>query len=200
MLRISWRYFLKVNEKMRLHNTAIEGCYLIENMRHKDIRGTFTKIFNRVHFQENQISLSLQEQFFSVSEKNVLRGMHFQAPPYSHAKLITCLSGGALDVVLDIRKRSKTYGQFLSFNLNSESGLSVWVPEGLAHGFLSLQNNTGMLYSTTHIHVPDHDFGIFWDSFGFCWPCDAPVLSERDRLHPKFFRFDSPFQDIAAPE
>jgi dTDP-4-dehydrorhamnose 3,5-epimerase len=178
---------------MHLHKTQIEGCYLIENKPHIDQRGSFLKIFHQNSFINMDLECPITEQFFSVSKKNVLRGMHFQTPPYAHVKLVTCILGSALDVVLDLRKGSPTYGRSVSFELSPASGLSVWIPKGMAHGFLSLEDQTGMLYNTTHVHVPESDAGICWNSFGFSWPCISPVLSDRDVNHPRFDDFETPF-------
>lgn len=176
---------------MNIRETGLSGCYVIENMVCKDDRGLFCKTFHIDFLQGYGLSFPIHEQFVSFSNKHVLRGMHFQIPPHDHAKLVTCITGSALDVVVDIRVGSPTYGTYITIDLLP--GISVWIPKGIAHGFLSLEDNTGMLYNTSHVHVPASDMGILWDSFGYEWPCARPILSERDQKHPPLSQFESPF-------
>jgi len=178
---------------MKIIETKLKGCYRIEPGRFQDTRGSFTKLYHEDIFQEHGINTELREQFFTVSHKNVLRGMHFQIPPHDHDKLVTCLTGRVLDVVLDLRKDSDTYGEAAAFELSANNGCILFIPSGMAHGFLSLEDNSGMLYATSTVHSPTHDRGIRWDSFGFEWPCIDPIISERDRSHPTFAQFESPF-------
>ena len=179
---------------MKLQNTKLFGCYLITNEEMFDNRGSFTKLFNDNFFREHGIDLSSKEQFISVSKKFVLRGMHFQTPPYDQNKLVTCLKGSVLDVLLDLRIGSPTFGQNEAFELNEKCIESVFVPTGLAHGFLSLEDNTTMLYNTSSLYAPKSDSGIMWDSFDFDWPCKVPIISKRDSNHPNYKDFLSPFK------
>lgn len=178
---------------MEFIGTKLLGCYLIKPNIFRDERGCFTKHYHEKLFQRHGIKTSFREQFYTVSHKDVLRGMHFQLPPHDYDKLVTCLSGRVLDVVLDLRKDSGTYGETESFDLSPETGSVLFIPAGMAHGFLSLEENSGMLYSTSVVHMPDRDCGIRWDSFGFKWPCPEPIISDRDRSHPTFEQFKSPF-------
>jgi dTDP-4-dehydrorhamnose 3,5-epimerase/CDP-3, 6-dideoxy-D-glycero-D-glycero-4-hexulose-5-epimerase len=173
--------------------TKIKDCFLIDTKSFLDERGSFTKLYHQLSFEEHGISITLREQFYTISNKHVLRGMHFQIPPYDHCKLVTCLSGRVLDVILDLRKDSKTYGQVESFELSAETGQILYLPKGIAHGFLSLEDNSGMLYGTTKEHMPEADRGIKWDSFGFDWPYSNCVISDRDLSHPTFEEFNNPF-------
>lgn len=183
---------------MTFRKTTLSGCYLIEQRPFVDARGCFIKTFHQELFASQGLYFSLIEQFFSVSHKHVVRGMHFQTPPNDHIKLVTCISGRALDVVLDIRRDSPTYGQYFSVDLFPESGVSLWIPKGLAHGFLSLEDNTCMVYNTTTAHAPESDAGIHWNSFGFSWPVGDFVISDRDSKHPSFQSFISPFYGKAS--
>lgn len=178
---------------MKLMETNLTGCYHIEPNRSQDGRGRFIKLYHENIFREHGINIDIKEQFFSVSHKNVLRGMHFQTPPHDHNKLVTCLTGRVLDVVLDLRKKSDTYGEAAVFELSAKNGNLLTIPSGMAHGFLSLEDNSGMLYTTSAVYSPNHDRGIRWDSFGFEWPCVAPIVSERDHSLPTFTQFKSPF-------
>ena len=135
-----------------------------------------------------------REQYYSRSRANVLRGMHFQLPPYDHDKLVYCVAGRALDVILDLRRDSETYGQVVSLQLDELKGNGAYVPRGCAHGFLSLEDDTILFYNLTAEYSPAHDTGILWNTFGFDWPASDPVLSERDSGFPKFGAFDSPWR------
>jgi len=178
---------------MEFKETKLPGCYLIESGIFRDERGSFTKLYHEKLFHSHGIGTSFREQFYTLSHKDVLRGMHFQLPPHDHNKLVTCLSGQVLDVVLDLRKGFGTYGKTESFDPSLVNGRLLFIPAGVAHGFLSLEENSGMLYGTSTAHAPDYDRGIRWDSFGFEWPCSKPIVSDRDRLHPTFEQFTSPF-------
>jgi dTDP-4-dehydrorhamnose 3,5-epimerase len=175
---------------LKFKSTNIPGCYFIHTGIFNDKRGRFTKLYKEDSFQQNGIRIPIKEQFFTLSHKNVLRGMHFQLPPYDHSKIVTCISGSILDVVLDLRVNSPSYGKCESFEL---SGNSIFIPSGVAHGFLSLVDNSIVFYNTSTLHMPDYDSGIHWDSFNFNWPCKSPIVSNRDKDLITFQQFDSPF-------
>lgn len=137
--------------------------------------------------------MTVREEFFSTSSKDVLRGMHFQTPPHAHQKLIYCITGRVLDVLLDLRRSSPTYGQSIALELSAANRHVLFVPVGFAHGFLSLEDHSCLVYKTDAVHAPQHDAGIRWDSFGFDWPADSPLISGRDLTHPEFSEFRSPF-------
>mgnify|MGYP003981513847 FL=1 len=179
---------------MKLLATKIKDCYLVTSTSINDDRGSFTKINHRDGFFSQDVDLSFKEQYISVSNKNVLRGMHFQLPPYDLSKLITCFSGSVLDVVLDLRVNSPNFLQYDSFKLIGKDKQTLVVPHGVAHGFISLEDNSGMLYSTTCEYNSNYDEGISWNSFDFKWPCNKPILSERDQNHIILSDFKSPFR------
>jgi len=133
------------------------------------------------------------EQYYSVSENNVLRGLHFQTPPHDHHKLVTCVEGNVFDVVVDLRKGSRTYRQHQSLALNGARGESVFVPSGCAHGFYVRSKSATMFYNVTTSYVASHDTGIRWDSAGISWPSARPVVSDRDAALPALSEFDTPF-------
>ena len=137
--------------------------------------------------------MTVREEFFSTSAKDVLRGMHFQIPPHAHQKLIYCVNGKVLDVLLDLRQCSPTYGRSISLELSAANRHVLYIPVGFAHGFLSMEDQSCLVYKTDAVHAPLHDAGIRWDSFGFAWPSDAPLISGRDLAHPAFSEFHSPF-------
>ena len=177
---------------MELQESGIAGCYLVKPRVIADPRGSFAKTFHADQFAQLGLRTDWREEYFSTSGKGVLRGMHFQLPPAEHAKLVFCIAGEVLDVVLDLRRGSPTEGQCRSFTL---SGLNagLYIPVGCAHGFLSTSASSTMFYKVTSVHAPEQDAGVAWDSFGFDWPVDAPLLSDRDRRHPALRDFASPF-------
>lgn len=133
------------------------------------------------------------EEFYSTSAKGVLRGMHFQLPPHAHDKIVSCVCGRVLDVVVDLRRRESTFGRYASFILDSRQPSVLVVPLGCAHGFLSLTNDSVLTYKTSTAHAPESDAGVSWDSIGFEWPIRDPILSPRDARHPPLSAFVSPF-------
>lgn len=171
----------------------IPGCFLIESKKFEDNRGSFLKTYHRDIYQQIGIYFEFAEEFYSISHKNVLRGMHFQVPPADHAKVVYCPCGAVNDVFLDIRKKSKTYGQFMSIELTADNGRILFLPNGIAHGFLSMADNSLMVYKTSSVHSPLLDSGIRWDSFGFDWKTKKPIISARDSNFVDFSQFDSPF-------
>ncbi len=178
---------------MQFTETPLEGAFLITPKAKRDPRGEFIKIFNRIQYEENGVDFGTREIFFSTSFSNVIRGMHFQAPPYEHDKIIFCAEGVILDVLLDLRKSSDTYGTAFSQELSSQNRLTVLVPRGLAHGFLSLASHSVVVYATDCEYSDSHERGVRWDSFGFDWRCRDPILSDRDQNLPSLADIESPF-------
>jgi len=178
---------------MKIVKTILENVKCIELPRFEDRRGAFTKYFAESGMREQGMDMQPREVYFSVSNKNVIRGMHFQVPPAHHAKYV-CVSHGAVrDVVLDLRKGSPNYGKTGDIILSAENHLALYIPPGFAHGFLSLEDNTVMHYLVSSEHSPEHDAGILWNSFGYDWGIAEPVLSERDKVLPLFTSFKTPF-------
>lgn len=170
---------------MIINSTELEGVYAIENRVFQDHRGTFVKTFHSELFAAKGLATDFKESFYSVSKKGVLRGMHFQIKPCDHAKLVYVTAGEILDVVVDIRVGSETFGKYFSTNISSTKGNSLYIAKGFAHGFLTLSESATVVYMTTTVHSIEHDSGIHWDSFGFAWPKDIElVVSDRDSQHP----------------
>jgi dTDP-4-dehydrorhamnose 3,5-epimerase len=178
---------------MKLKNTNIPGCYEIEFIAHPDKRGRFVKSFHEPEFAALGLETDLRECFYTVSEPNVLRGMHFQLPPEDGAKLVYCLAGSVLDVALDLRRGSPTYGRSALFELGEDTPTAAYIPRGVAHGFYVRRAPAIVMYNVTSVHRPDLDSGILWNSFGLDWPCEEPVLSPRDERLPKLAEFQTPF-------
>lgn len=178
---------------MDIEPTGIPGCYVLKAKVIHDDRGTFAKTFHTPRFAELGLRTDWQEEYFSTSNRGVVRGMHFQVPPADHAKMVFCLLGEVLDVVVDLRRGSPAYGRALGFTLSAENGRGLYLPTGCAHGFASMSESSGMYYKVTSVHSPEHDAGISWNSIDFEWAIDRPVLSDRDSRHPALASFDSPF-------
>ena len=177
---------------MEMIKELLPGCFLLKPINYEDQRGCFVKTYHNRSYEEMGIFLVIREEFFSISHANVLRGMHFQLPPHDHDKLVYCTRGAVLDVLLDLRK-GEGYGQVASTQLSCENGQLLFIPTGIAHGFLSLSDHTLMIYKTSSVYAPEFDCGIRWDSFGFDWGLSQPVMSVRDEQHTAFGNFDSPF-------
>lgn len=178
---------------MKIKNTFIEGVYIIENFFQNDVRGSFNKIFNYKFLKEYNLDIDIKEVYYSTSQKDVIRGMHFQIPPYEHSKLIHIIKGEVMDVIVDIRKSSSTYGKVLEYKLNSERKESIYIPKGCAHGFKTLKDNTEMLYLVTSEYSKECDCGIKWDSIDYNWNIEKPIISARDNSFKEFKDFISPF-------
>ncbi|HAH30727.1 MAG TPA: dTDP-4-dehydrorhamnose 3,5-epimerase [Elusimicrobia bacterium] len=178
---------------MRIINTGLTSVHIIEPTTHKDLRGSFAKFFNSREFGEAGLERDFRESYYSVSAKNVIRGMHFQVPPADHSKLVYVPHGAILDVVLDIRKKSKTYGKFIETELSGKNSRVIYIPKGCAHGFLSLEDGSVCVYMQTSVYSAANDCGIKWDSFGMDWPCSNPGLSDRDRSFLPLCEYTSPF-------
>lgn len=177
---------------MELLEELLPGCVLLQPKRFYDQRGSFVKTYHEGLFKELGIDFEVREEFYSVSHKNVIRGMHFQLPPHDHDKLVYCARGAVNDVILDLRK-GPGYGRVASVILSEDDGKVLFIPRGIAHGFASLVDQTLMLYKTSVVHKPEADCGIRWDSFGFHWGISEPIVSLRDQQHSKLDYFDSPF-------
>lgn len=178
---------------MNISELEISGCFLIQSKRFKDHRGSFVKTYHQDIYRELSLNFDFAEEFYSLSHKNVIRGMHFQTPPEDHDKIVYCPVGAVNDVFVDIRKSSKTYGQFKEIELTEDNGCILLLPKGIAHGFVSLTDNTLMVYKTSTTHSIVNDAGIRWDSFGYDWKVENPILSERDKNFIELSSFNSPF-------
>jgi len=174
--------------------TKIPGCLVVESVLHQDERGHFTKWFQTDAFEALGLPTQWAEDYTSVSKSGVIRGLHFQTPPFEHDKLVICLQGQALDAVLDLRLGSPTWGEHVTVDLGADRALAVFIPAGCAHGFCAREDDTLLLYKVGSVHAPAHDSGIRWDSAGIEWPTKAPIVSKRDQALPKLSGFVSPFQ------
>lgn len=178
---------------MKFVRTDLPDVYIIEPFTFTDGRGVFRKTYQDVFFRENGIHICFEESFYTVSRKNVVRGMHFQLPPHDYCKLVYVTEGIITDVILDLRRNSPTYAKYISIQLSSENAKQVYIPKGLAHGFAVLSERAVVTYLQTTVHSAEHDAGVRWDSFGMNWDIRNPILSDRDRSFPTLQEFTSPF-------
>ena len=177
---------------MKLIKTDLQGVYVIENFNVKDNRGMFTKTYHKDFFEKNDLCTDFKESYFSISKKNVIRGMHFQLPPYHHEKLVYVAKGEITDVILDLRKSSDTYGKSINVILSDNNYRSIYIPKGLAHGFKANIDDTITVYNVSTVYNKESDFGIKFDSFNFNWEMvGEPILSDRDISFISFEEFGS---------
>lgn len=172
---------------------ALPGCLALFATPHTDKRGIFVKSFQATRFSELGLQAEWKEQFFSSSTRGVIRGLHFQLPPAAQNKLVLCVHGTVLDVLVDLRRGSPTFKQFTTITLTEGSGTCLYLPVGIAHGFASLSKGAVVSYSVTAEHDPAQDAGIRWDSLPVPWPFTNPIISPRDRALPSMRDFESPF-------
>jgi dTDP-4-dehydrorhamnose 3,5-epimerase/CDP-3, 6-dideoxy-D-glycero-D-glycero-4-hexulose-5-epimerase len=144
----------------------------------EDFRGSFTKIFSKGTFQNDLTDIA--ESYYSISSKDVIRGMHFQLPPFENYKLIHVIKGSIEDVVLDLRKESSTYLDFYKIELNEKNNLAILIPPGVAHGFKVLEDDTTMIYFSSKVFSSAHDCGIHYNSLNYDWRIEKPIVSDKD--------------------
>ena len=181
---------------MDVIKTAIEGVVIIEPKVFKDARGYFFESFSQREFEEKVRKINFVQDNESMSSYGVMRGLHFQAPPFTQSKLVRCVKGAVLDVAVDIRKGSPTYGQHVAVELSEHNHRQFFVPSGLAHGFAVLSETAIFQYKCDNFYAPQADGGISIkdDSLGIDWqiPVEKALLSEKDTKHALLKNFDSP--------
>ncbi len=184
---------------MNIEKTALDGVLIIEPDVFTDERGLFMEVFREERYQE-ALGLSAEQHFvqdnFSVSKKGALRGLHYQAPPFAQGKLVSVLRGRVLDVAVDIRFGSGTFGKHVMVELSGENHRQLWIPEGFAHGFVVLEDDTFFLYKCTNTYSKEHERGILWNdsALGIDWNVAAPLVSEKDQNHPLLKNIQKEFQ------
>jgi dTDP-4-dehydrorhamnose 3,5-epimerase len=179
---------------MRIVRTPLPGCHVLELPGSADDRGSFAKTYHAGHFARLGLEATNAECFHSTSARGVIRGLHFQAPPSDHAKVVCCLAGAILDAVVDLRVGSPAFGQHATLRLSGGERLALYIPRGLAHGFAALSADALVAYHTSSVHDPERDQGVRWDSAGIEWGLAAPLVSPRDAAFPALATFASPFR------
>jgi dTDP-4-dehydrorhamnose 3,5-epimerase len=180
---------------MKVEETPLKGILLIYPTVFEDHRGHFLESYNKEVFYKNGITAEFVQDNQSLSQKGVLRGMHFQNPPFAQGKLVRVIKGSVQDVVIDLRKSSQTYGQSFSYVLTEANKHMMWIPEGFAHGFLTLENDTIFSYKCTSLYNKASEDGILWNDpvLGINWMSSDPQLSEKDKNAKMFDELDSLF-------
>jgi dTDP-4-dehydrorhamnose 3,5-epimerase len=169
--------------------TQLPGAFIIEPQRLEDERGFFARTWCAREFEEHRLSPRLAQCSISFNRRRgTLRGMHYQAAPHAEAKVVRCTRGAIYDVIIDLRPGSPTYTQHVAVTLTAENRAMVYIPEGFAHGLLTLENDTEVLYLISEFYAPEHARGVRYDdpAFGIDWPMQVQVISERDRAYPDF--------------
>ncbi len=179
---------------MKIEKTFIKDLLIITPNVFTDERGYFLESYNKQHL-ESLLTTDFVQDNESLSQKNVLRGLHFQKPPYTQAKLVRVIKGAVLDVVVDIRKNSATYSKHFSHILSEENKIQLYVPTGFAHGFLVLEENTIFSYKCSNYYNKESEGAILWNdsTLNIDWKVNQPIISEKDKVAEKFANFISPF-------
>jgi dTDP-4-dehydrorhamnose 3,5-epimerase len=177
---------------MDLIETPIEDLLILQPNIFEDERGYFFELYNKNKFKEFGLLTEFIQDNESKSIKGIVRGLHLQLPPYEQAKLIRVVSGSILDVAVDLRVDSKTYGKYYSIIISEKNKTMFYIPEGFAHGFLSLENNTITQYKCSNVYSKPHEVGIMWDDkdINIDWGIKyTPILSDKDKKNIKFKDF-----------
>lgn len=176
---------------MLFTETKLKGAYIIDLQKREDERGFFARTYCANEFAQHGLNTNMPQSNMSLSKmKHTLRGMHFQVDGAEEAKLIRCTKGAILDVIIDIRKDSATYCQHISVELTAENHRMLYVPEGFAHGFITLIENVEVSYQVSQFYTPGKEKGIRWNDplFNIAWPTSNPILSEKDADHPDYVK------------
>lgn len=181
---------------MEIRETKIKGLIVLQPRIFEDDRGLFFESFNHLKFEEfigRKITFVQDNE--SVSKKGVVRGLHFQEPPFSQGKLVHVSHGSVIDVAVDLRKNSPTYGQWHSELLSAQNHTLFWIPEGFAHGFVALEENTTFLYKCTNYYQPNSERTILWNdgNLSIDWGPNSPIVSSKDLNGEKFANFVTPY-------
>jgi dTDP-4-dehydrorhamnose 3,5-epimerase len=174
---------------VRVIQTKINGLLILELDSAADHRGSLARTYSRESFVELGLDPHIEHgNAVWTAQEATLRGLHYQVPPAAERKVVHCVAGAIYDVVVDIRSGSSTYGDHVAIELRGGEPRSLWVPEGCAHGYQTLTDNTCVYYFMSSGYDPEHERGISWNdpAFGIEWPLPNPILSDRDRSHPPF--------------
>ena len=180
---------------MEIQKTTIDGLLIITPTVFRDERGSFFEPYNKQLFASQGLDMEFVQDNQSVSYKGIIRGLHLQSPPFAQGKLVRVVCGSALDVAVDIRKSSPTFGQHVAVKLDSIENKLFWIPEGFAHGFIALEDNTIFQYKVTNFYNKESEMSIRWNdpTLNIQWGVEVPVISDKDMQSPLFEDFISPF-------
>lgn len=180
---------------MEIIQEPIPGLLVLKPKVYADSRGHFFESYREDFFSNAGLNYKFVQDNQSLSNKGIVRGLHFQKEPHAQGKLVRVVAGSVIDVAVDIRKSSPTYGKWFSIELNAVNFLCLFIPPGFAHGFATLQDETIFQYKCTDYYHPESEGGVLWNSpsLGIDWGFTDPILSEKDKKHPEFSEFVSPF-------
>jgi dTDP-4-dehydrorhamnose 3,5-epimerase len=178
--------------------TRLPGLFILSNPILNDSRGTFKKVLSSDDFLFLDLAPKFLELYYSVNKENVIRGMHFQIPPSDYVKMVYVVRGRILDVCIDLRRGESTYGDCFAIELSGDDSQYLYIPKGIAHGFLSKEDGTIVHYAQSSCYSRGNDKGILYDSFGFDWGVKNPIVSERDKSFPTLLDYSSPFMEGMA--
>jgi dTDP-4-dehydrorhamnose 3,5-epimerase len=184
---------------MNVVDLEISAVRVLTPKKHGDHRGFFSEVYNKKALAEAGVAIDFVQDNHSLSaEKGVVRGLHFQVPPFAQDKLVRVVRGSVFDVAVDLRRGSPTYGQHVSVVLSAEAWNQILVPIGFAHGFMTLEPDTEVIYKVSNYYAPDHDKGLLWNDpdVGIMWPIPEgkAILSDKDRKQPRFAEIVLPFE------
>jgi dTDP-4-dehydrorhamnose 3,5-epimerase len=181
---------------MKIIKTPIPDLLVVEPSVFNDQRGYFFEVYNQERYFNNNMQMQFVQDNESKSGRNVLRGLHFQTPPFAQGKLVRVIQGKVLDVAVDIRKGSPTYGSYHAVELDAISKRMFYIPEGFAHGFLTMEEDTIFAYKCTNYYNKESEGSLLWsdETIGIKWNIENPILSEKDKIAPLFKDFNSPFK------
>lgn len=168
--------------------TKLKGAFIIELEKKEDDRGFFARSWDQNEFKEHGLNSKLIQCSVSFNKKRgTLRGMHYQVYPHEETKLVRCTKGSMFDVIIDLRKKSETFKEWFGVDLNAENHKMLYVPEGFAHGFQTLEDNTEVFYQMSEVYVPECARGVRWDdpNFKISWPLQSPIISQKDLMLDK---------------
>lgn len=180
-----------MTDSFTIKSLTLSDAKIIHTTKYKDQRGHLSEIYLESWYKSNGIENDFIQDKFTVSKKDVLRGIHFQSQDYSQAKLIWCSSGEIYDVIVDLRKQSSTFLQWESINLSEDDSKILYVPKGFGHSYLTMEDNSHIHYKIDEPYAPDKEQGMMWDEdiIGIKWPTEDPILSEKDNSWDEF-RYD----------
>jgi dTDP-4-dehydrorhamnose 3,5-epimerase len=179
-----------------VNSLDIADVKLVKPSKFGDHRGFFSEVYNKQAFAEHGIDADFVQDNHSLSaDKGTVRGLHYQAPPFAQDKLVRVVKGAVFDVAVDLRRGSATYGKHVSAILSADAWNQILVPTGFAHGFMTLEPDTEVIYKVSNYYAPKHDFGLLWNDpeLGIEWPYEDAVLSDKDRKQPRLAELVSPF-------
>lgn len=187
---------------MKIENTELREILVIRPRRFGDARGWFCETWNKVALAKEGLKTPefVQDNHSYSAPRHTLRGLHYQRPPHAQDKLVRCSRGAILDVAVDARRGSPTYGHHVAVELSADAGTQLYVPMGFLHGFITLTEHCEVQYKCTDFYAPECDGAVRWNSLGIDWGTDAPVLSDKDAAAIPFCEFDSPFEYLEVDE